>query len=207
MNLLTIENELKKIHTMPPWGRKQNNDWDALSNFVYQCPSYEAFMTAIDKPYFEKGFVEYATHRWFNTWSAMGVEHIFCSQPTVIPHKNKKDKLVDFQIQGINFDHKTTIFPKNIGYDIDTALKNPHHLLRWLYENQSTEGRFHTSNRLFVVLHKKNGQHWQLRAQLTWLQPIIESYLANFHMSRLHSFYFQPTILTYTDIIWAIEED
>ena len=36
---------------------------------------------------------------------------------------DEKDRLVDFTIDGVTFDHKTSIFPKNFPYPIDEAIK------------------------------------------------------------------------------------
>ena len=72
-----------------------------------------------------KTFATYAINRWFNYWSATGVETIFCSLPGVIAAKNPKDRLVDFSIQNITFDHKTTVFPNGYQQSPRFAATNP----------------------------------------------------------------------------------
>jgi len=54
----------------------------------------------------------YALNRWYNFWSAKTIENIFGEHKNIKPHLNSKDKLTDFYIKNIPFDHKTTIFPK-----------------------------------------------------------------------------------------------
>src|SRR5687767_1687502 len=106
MSIEEIEAELKKLPNLPPWGQKQSNDWDKLSNFVYSTPAYEEFVSKLNQLNSSQAFNNYATNRWFNTWSARGVEQIFCINSNVVANTNKFDKLVDFKINGISFDHK-----------------------------------------------------------------------------------------------------
>ncbi|WP_027003345.1 hypothetical protein [Hugenholtzia roseola] len=185
MNLLDLESELKKLPTLPPWGRKQSDDWDKDSNFVYQLPTYEALQMRLKQLQKGVAFENYVLNRWYNTLSARGVEHIFSQIEGVRINPNRYDKKVDFFIHNLPFDHKTTIFPKNYTPKIEEAQKNPAHLAQWLYQNQSQQGRFHLANRLFVVLYQKDGAHWQLRRELSYLKPHIETYIQNFHPQKL----------------------
>ncbi|MCK7522579.1 MAG: hypothetical protein MZV64_35295 [Ignavibacteriales bacterium] len=82
-------------------------------------------------------YFNYTINRWYNFWSAQAVENIFCSLPNVKPALDSKDRLVDFTINGVSFDHKTSIFPKNFPYKIDEAIKKTDELIKWLYKNQS----------------------------------------------------------------------
>lgn len=49
MTLSQLETELKKLTQMPHWGKKQTDDWDKLSNFVYQLPSYESLLQQLQE--------------------------------------------------------------------------------------------------------------------------------------------------------------
>ena len=187
---------------MPAWGKKQTDDWDRLSNFVYELPSYEQFLDKIAALNFPAAFNDYAIHRWYNVLSASGVEQIFCDNNFVIPHKNKRDKLVDFSIHGIDFDHKTTVFPRGFNKQYSEAKSNPADLIKWLYAAQSKEGRYHTANRLFIVLHHSEGRHWQLRRELSLLKPIIDRYVQDFCAEKLFCLDLIPGQTTYADIIW-----
>lgn len=205
MTVEQIENELKKIPMMPSWGRKQCDHWDRLSNFVYRLPSYENLKQELLKLNNSADFNNYVLHRWYNTLSAFGVEKIFATLPNVQPNKNKYDKLIDFTLGGINFDHKTTVFPKKFGKPLDFAKQNPLKLIEWLYAEQSMQNRFHESNRLFLVLHRADGEHWKLRAELSLIQPILQSYGSNFHESCLHALCLKAEQITYADIIWVCQ--
>lgn len=187
---------------MPAWGRKQTDDWDKNSNFIYNYPTYEELLEILKNKSSSEEFNNYAIHRWYNAMSALGVEKIFTSQKDVKANFNKYDRLVDFTIQGIAFDHKTTVFPKGFGNDIYFAKQNPEKLIQWLYEKQSTQSRFHLENRLFLVLYSSDGEHWKLRSELSELKPIVENYIQNFDEKKLHHFTFEKDKRTFSDIIW-----
>lgn len=199
-DLAQLEHELKQRFTEPyyPWGRKQSNDWDDRTNFIYQTPSWNQLkLNALG---LNSELYKYAVNRWFNFWSAMGVEAIFCQLPGVVAAK-EKDRLKDFTIQGIPFDHKTTVFPKGYGYDLAHASIYPDGLAKWLYENQSTERRYHLANRLFLVLYASDGQHWKLKAELRAIKGEIEKYIMSFNPARLIELNLNGGKVL-TDIIW-----
>jgi hypothetical protein len=209
--LSNIENELKKRLVYPyKWGRKQNDNYDKLTNFVYHEPIFENILIEI-KDRFGKdrehdNISNYALNRWYNFWSAYAVEKIFCTMPNVIPAMDEKDRLVDFTIQGAKFDHKTSVFPKNFPYKIDEAIKKTSELIKWLYKNQSQQQRKHLKNRLFIVLYSQDGNHWQLKSEITWLKSVIERYMLGFNPDYLLKFSFEPGVFTISDVIWAIKK-
>ena len=215
INLNDVEKELKKrLKFSYSWGRKQNNHWDALSNFIYNIDNFDNLIIKIKSRFSEikseeisyNELFNYSINRWYNFWSAMAVEKIFCSMPGVTPNKNEKDKLVDFSINGINFDHKTSIFPGNYPNSFDFAKKHPNDLIKWLYNNQSKQRRKHYKNRLFIILYKKDDlQHWKLKAEISWLKDYIINYIVNFDQDKLNKFYFNNNDESLSDIIWAIK--
>jgi len=36
-------------------------------------------------------------------------------------------------------------------------------------------------NRLFIVLHSSDGEHWKLKAEISWLKERIEKYMSGFN--------------------------
>jgi hypothetical protein len=209
VELATIEKELKKRLAYPyKWGRKQNDYFDNLTNFVYRIQSFEEVIKEIefrfrtDKEH--ENISNYALNRWYNFWSAQAVEKIFCSLPNVKPALDSKDRLVDFTIDGVTFDHKTSIFPKNFPYKIDQAIKKTDELIRWLYKNQSQQQRKHLKNRLFVVLYSSDGEHWKLKAEISWLKERIEKYMAGFNPHYLLKFHLEDDQETISDVIWVV---
>jgi len=208
--LVTIEKELKKRLLYPyKWGRKQNDLYDKLTNFVYRITSFEKLLKETEsrfrKDIEHQNIANYALNRWYNFWSAQAVEKIFCSLPNVKPALDEKDMLVDFTIDGFTFDHKTSIFPKNFPYPIEEAIKKTDELILWLYKHQSQQQRKHLKNRLFIVLYSSDGEHWKLKAEIFWLKERIEKYMRGFNPHYLLKFNLEQSRETLSDIIWAIK--
>ena len=209
VDLLQIEKELKKRLIYPyKWGRKQNDEFDRLTNFVYKIPTFEEVLKETENRFRKdkehQNIANYALNRWYNFWSAHAVEKIFCSLPNVKPALDEKDRLVDFAIDGVSFDHKTSIYPKNFPYPIEEAIKKTDELILWLYKNQSQQQRKHLKNRLFIVLYSSDGEHWKLKAEISWLKERIENYLYGFNPHYLLKFPLEKNQETISDVIWAI---
>lgn len=210
-SLSEIEIELKKRLPYPyKWGMKQNDEYDKQTNFIYHTFLFDDLLREISERFkgndSNKNIANYTLNRWFNFWSAQAVEKIFCSLPDVKPALDAKDRLVDFSIQGVTFDHKTSVYPKNFPYNFNTALTKSGELINWLYKNQSQQQRKHLKNRLFIVLYSKDGEHWKLKSELNWLKKIIENYLIGFNPAFLLKFSFEEGSQTLSDIIWAIKK-
>jgi hypothetical protein len=208
-DLILIESELKKRLAYPyKWGRKQNDQFDKLTNFVYRISSFEDLLKEVETKFKKvkehKNISNYALNRWYNFWSAQAVEKIFCSLPNVKPALDEKDRLVDFTIDGFTFDHKTSIYPKNFPYPIEEAIKKTDELIKWLYQNQSQQQRKHLKNRLFIVLYSSTGEHWKLKSEISWLKERIEKYMKGFNSHFLLKFNLEPHHQTIADVIWAI---
>ncbi len=190
------------------WGRRQNNEWDDFTKFIYTIDDWhtliETIKQTVNKYHLDKrDLFQYAANRWYNYWSARAVEQIFALNPFVTPAKNPKDRLVDFSCHTINFDHKTSVFPKGFKQPIQYAKQHKKELIIWLYKNQSQQQRKHLKNRLFIIVYAKNGAHWQLKADLQWLKKIIHQYLQDFDTSNLVQLQLEKEKKTLADIIWA----
>ena len=203
LNLGILEKELKKRWRYPyHWGRKQSDEWDRKTNFIYKTQNFDELLNKIYP--FGRDLRDYAMNRWYNFWSAMGIEEMFAAHKNVIANKNSYDKLIDFRINNIPFDHKTSVYPGGFGFDVDYALKNKKVLIEWLYQNQSQQGRKHLKNRLFIILYNGYGQHWKMKAELTSIEKIIDIYVKSFNINNLISLnYGQGRI--FSDIIWFLK--
>lgn len=204
MDRIRLEIELKKRLTYPyQWGTKQTDQKDQETNFIYQTYSFDTLIKRISN--LDSSLKNYALNRWYNFWSAMAVENIFVSHPSIQANKNHRDKLVDFTINTIPFDHKTSVFPKGFGKSFSYAKENKRELIQWLYSNQSQEGRKHLKNRLFIVLFdEENNQHWKLKSEIQLLKSAIDKYVEHFSKIRLLSFDFgEGEVLS--DIIWVLK--
>ena len=207
--LINIEKELKKRLAYPyKWGRKQNDEFDKLTNFVYRISSFDEVLKETENRFQKdkehQNIANYSLNRWYNFWSAQAVEKIFCSLPNVKPALDEKDRLVDFTIDGVTFDHKTSVFPENFPYKIDEAIRKTDQLILWLYTNQSQQQRKHLKNRLFIVLFSSDGDHWKLKAEISWLKERIEKYMEGFNTNYLLKFQLEKNQETISDVIWAI---
>jgi len=202
MDLERVERELKKRLNYPYiWGRKQSDDWDKQTNFIYKTYSMESLIKKTKN--FDDSLRNYAFNRWYNFWSAMAVEDIFVSHPNVQANKNRYDKLVDFKIYNIAFDHKTTVFPKGFNKNFEYAKEHKDELINWLYSNQSQQGRKHLENRLFIVLYdSKNNDHWKMKAEISLLKTKIDTYVKNFNKENLSVLNLGNGNI-YSDIIWV----
>ncbi|RXP64624.1 hypothetical protein EC396_01240 [Lutibacter sp. HS1-25] len=211
MNFELLEIELKKrLNYNYFWGRKQIDLFDKQTNFIYKIPDFETLLNTIESAFKNNqnfdDLQNYALNRWYNFWSAKAVESIFCEAKIVKQNPNLKDKYIDFYIENIPLDHKTTVFPKGFKKSIPYAINHKMELIEWLYNNQSAEQRKHFKNRIFVVLidFEHQTEHWKLKAEILWLKKIISTYLSNFDRSKLQTFTFENKTV-FADVIWAIK--
>jgi len=211
IDLKDIETQLKKRWKYPyKWLQKQNNRWDSHTNFIYSILDWDGLIEAIATLVQEKKLPKeeafyYAINRWYNYWSSVTVEHVFCHLPQVKPAKNEKDKQVDFYINGIPFDHKTSVFPKGFKNSFAFAKAHKEELLYWLYNNQSQQGRKHLANRLFIIVYDQNGKHWKLKAEISLLQQAISNYVTTFDAKQLITLKFSENQTAFSDIIWVTQ--
>ena len=211
-DIFHIEKQLqKRLPYTYSWGQKQNDEWDQYTNFIYNIPNWEAVVDAMQAtlkvyPLNKRDFFNYAANRWFNFWSAMAIEQIFSELENVTPSHNHKNRLVDFSLNGIDFDHKTSVFPKGFRQTLFYAQSHEEELLQWLYKNQSQQQRKHFANRLFIIVYAGSGEHWKLKAEISWLKSKVENYVKNFNPSQLKQLGLEEEQTTFADIIWALKE-
>lgn len=211
MKFELLEKELKKrLKYDYVWGRKQTDSFDGQTNFIYKIAEFETLLEKIDTTFKDhpqfNNFKNYSLNRWYNFWSAKAVERIFFEHEKVKSHSNSKDKFIDFYIENIPFDHKTTVLPKGFKKSIPYTVSHKQELIEWLYTNQSTQQRKHFENRLFIVLIDFDNPtcHWKLKAEISWLKSLISTYLINFKRSKLQRISIENKTV-YSDIIWAIK--
>ena len=209
LDLENIEKELKKRHQFPyKWFRKQNDQWDRFTQFIYQIPNWEALIRKIaivaeSQEVDKQQIFQYAANRWYNFWSAQAVEQIFTEIDGIEPVEEIKDSEKDFYLFGIPFDHKTSVFPQQFEKTFEYAKNHKNELIEWLYKNQSTQKRHHFKNRLFIIVFDKNGEHWKLKAEISLLKKAIQKYVTLFKPEQLHSFTFADNQTTLSDIIFV----
>lgn len=207
LNLNYWEKELKKRGEHPyRWGTKQTDALDQLTKFIYQTHQFTDLLELLNsishQDYSRQQIFDYALNRWYNFHSAMCVEAIFAKNPIVSKAQNSYNKEKDFFIENIPFDLKTTVFPKKITLNWEATKGAPKELAKWLYIHQSSQGRFHIKNRLFIVLNGKNQLHWKMKAELTLIKQNVEAYLQDFHVSKLIKLTYSEGFV-FTDVIFV----
>lgn len=180
----------------------QNDADDKATNFIYQTPGWNQLQTRVLN--LSPTLNDYAVHRWFNFWSAQAIETIFLSHPKVSRTTADTHQFIDFSIESIPFDHKTTVFPESYPADYRYARSHPGHLIKWLYAHQSQQQRHHLKNRLFVILYARDGDHWKLRADISGLQKAIHRYLDAFREGNLYSLQLEDETIR-ADYIWYVK--
>jgi phage pi2 protein 07 len=203
-----IETELQKRLAYPyHWGKKQNNADDNSTNFIYDILYFEDVLAELDRQFAKKSdyqaLFNYSLNRWYNFWSAQAIERIFEEHPTVKKSLNSTHRFVDFDIKGVPFDHKSSVFPKNYPQNIDFAIENPQHLVEWLYTHQSQERRLHFKNRIFIVFYDSKGEHWKLKAEILQLKNLIYTFLQEFSFHKLLHLDLDGQTATLAGVIWA----
>ena len=79
LDLENLQHQLQQRLAYPyKWGKKQNDEWDAYTNFIYKFSDWnvvvEAMKATVEAYQLDKReLFNYAANRWFNFWSAMAV--------------------------------------------------------------------------------------------------------------------------------------
>lgn len=182
--LADVRRELLKVKRMPPWGRVQGDEWDRASRFIYRLTNLNALRRETKRVAAELGlpvsdFGRYVIRRWYNFHTHQAALDVILAHPRTSPELDPFHHTVDFYLKDEGFDLKLTTLPKGFGHDIDYAQSHPEELACWLYTHQSTQGRFHTANRLFVVLHDEIDpkRTWELRRDFQQLEQTIGDFL------------------------------
>jgi hypothetical protein len=176
--------ELLKVKRMPPWGRVQGDEWDRASRFIYRITDLNALRRETKRVAAELGlpvsdFGRYVIRRWYNFHTHQAALDTILAHPRTRPEPDPFHHTVDFYLGEKGFDLKLTTLPRSFGHDIAYAQAHPQELAQWLYANQSTQGRFHAANRLFVVLHDAIDPKctWELRRDFQRLEQTIGAFL------------------------------
>lgn len=179
-----LEQELLQVRHMPSWSRVQDDDWDQISRFIYSTRTLndlrrETRRVAAEKNLPLADFGRYVLHRWYNFCTHQVALDIVLAHRRAHPEKDPFHHTVDFYLGGAGFDLKLTQFPNRYGRSLDEARAHPDDLARWLYTNQSSQGRFHAANRLFIVFYdaREPERTWELRRDAAQLRRVIHDFL------------------------------
>ncbi len=179
-----IARQLAVVSREIPWERIQNDEWDRRCQYIFDVRTAARVRTrsrqiATQHGFDQTAFVNYALRRWYCFWGARIAESLFVSHPGVVPGP-PKDHKVDFTIDGIPFDLKTSDVPRAFANRIGDVHTQPEQLATWFYAHQSRERRFHTANRLFLVLcdSERPDEAWRLRGDVAALRSAIATFMS-----------------------------
>lgn len=180
-----IGRQLRKVAQSLTWGRVQNDTWDRLCPFIFELKSADAVRGRVEDVARDHAGVDaaelirYALRRWYCFWGARLAELLFLRHPNVRPGP-PKDHQIDFYIDDVPFDLKTSEVPRAFQGGLPEILGDPARAIGWFYAHQSRERRFHLGNRLFLVLSDPDepAQAWRLRGDVAALGLAIDHFLA-----------------------------
>lgn len=187
-----VRRELLRVRRMPPWGRVQGDEWDRASRFIYHIQDLAALRRETRRVADDMGlpvceFGRYVLRRWYNFHTHQVALRLVLAHPRTRPGPDPFHHTVDFYLDSEGFDLKLTEFPRRYPHDLAYARAHPEDLARWLYVNQSAQGRFHAANRLFVVLHDAIDptRTWELRRDFERLERALHAFLDAPHLVRV----------------------
>lgn len=156
----------------------QSNRYDKISNFIYYTNDFKSLLEQIQLYGLDESYI---IHRWYNFHTSKTCEKIFCNLGAV-DEIDKKNKYVDFYINGIPFDLKVTVYPKKLKiqstiYNL-SKINDKNELIKWFYMNQSQEQRMHMRNRLFIVCNGEN--NLRLKSNFDKIEVEIKNWLNTF---------------------------
>ncbi|MDR1653196.1 MAG: hypothetical protein LBS01_06035 [Prevotellaceae bacterium] len=174
--------------------QRQNNDLDSLTKFVYYIDSLDFIITLCHKKEID---LNYALHRWYNFQCAQYHEEFFCKNGA-IKETNPKHLTIDFYLNNIPFDLKTSVFPKKFRQSVDLSRRNDkNELIKWLYANQSAQSRQHFENRLFIVCEDLQG-----KSNFALIEKKIKTFLDYSFQKGFNKILINNKLI-YSDVIWV----
>jgi hypothetical protein len=133
------------------WRIRQNDSLDRRTSHIYQCRSLGDLQRHAENRSLSVEEVAYANHRWRNfkrheAWLALIIELVPGAHLTEQKFHKHEDFFILVNGENVPFDLKVTRFPHSAPHTLSDS-----GLAKWLYKNQSQQGRFHLANRFFVV--------------------------------------------------------
>ncbi len=175
---MATQEELKKALSLISleWGR-QNNRFDKRSNFISRVETVDECLQKAREMAIDENYV---LHRWYNYQTSIYCEGLF------VKYGAQKEKQlynhdIDIYINEIPYDVKLTVYPaklKRSGEILNLHNRDDKNtLIRWMYANQSQEGRKHLKNRMFIVCNGENTyQNLALKSDFDIIETRISGY-------------------------------
>ena len=177
---------------------KQTDATDFDTNFIYYCKKY---MQVVELAEDNEVDLVIATHRWYNFVCSKAVEEIFC-ELGARPESDTKNKTIDLYINNIPFDIKVSVFPANYQEKDIATRKEKNELIKWLYQNQSQEGRNHSENKIFIVCKGKTyfDSLW-MKHNFEKIKTSIKKFMEYYASREMNKVQLDDGKTVYTDLI------
>lgn len=177
-DLMKLQYELEKaIPYLGQW-EKQNNYQDRLTNFIYKTDNFKEVKRKAEE---NNVSLRYTLHRWYNFHTSITAEDLFIKYGA-IKEKDTTHKSIDLYIKEIPYDIKLTVYPFRYNKDVNLHTRSgKNDLIKWLYKNQSQQGRKHLKNRLFIVCKDANNyrislNNLKLKCRFDLIEKGIKTY-------------------------------
>jgi len=196
---MTSEENIKRAldYISGHWQR-QNNELDRQTKFVYEIDNLDFILTICKTKNVD---LNYALHRWYNFNCARHHEYFFLKNGA-IKEENTKHLTIDFYLNNVPFDLKTSVYPKKFEPNVDlTKRENKNELIRWFYENQSTEIRQHFENRLFIVCENLAG-----KSNFEAIEEKIKAFLEYSKKNGFNKIEINNRLI-FSDVIWVKKQE
>lgn len=174
-----LERDLQKCLSIinPDWSM-QNDGNDKETYFIYQAETLDECLKMIEAKGVDK---DYALHRWYNYQTSVYCEYLFCDYGAV-HDENIFSHDVDIYINGIPYDVKLTVYPNALrdnrrDYNLRSS-RGKNKMIKWLYANQSQQGRKQLINRIYVMCDAETPyDRMRLKSNFTMLRRQIAAYM------------------------------
>lgn len=186
---------------------RQNNSCDYKSNFIYNTYTFNEL---VEHAQANDVDFSYICHRWYNFHTSIECENIFINNGC-IKESDTKNKEIDLYINDIPYDIKLSVYPaKYISNESIESRTGKNDLIRWLYLNQSQQGRKHLANRLFIICKANTPvnnpvENLMLKCRFDLIEPKIEQFLRYYQTRELNSLTIQDNEAYYqvfSDVIY-----
>lgn len=148
MRFLDLEELVKECEPLldSKW-EFQKDAKDKDTGFIYYCKNVSQ---VIDLAMSNDADIAYSVHRWYNFVTSKMAEELF-EQFGAKPETDPKSHEIDFYLKDIAFDLKLTTMPQIEAQNTLKTRKERNDLIKWMYNNQSKQGRKHFGNKIFIV--------------------------------------------------------
>ncbi|MGC4057894.1 MAG: hypothetical protein QM743_07200 [Chitinophagaceae bacterium] len=202
MTLEEIQVELLKVSPFKQYNTRPQPGWDKKAFFLFRSSTFEDLSRQIQEAGEEETFGEYVQDRWRGYLFKKAILEMMLRFKYVTPDPNRP-RIADIWVGKIPFDVTVAPFPAACPFDYDQVKADPINLIRFLYHESLHGPKFMATNRLFVIVYRKDGRHWMMDRNLERVEQSVSRYFTKFKRSRLKVFTSRDGQVAFSDIVWV----